>query len=335
VPSTIPAPNNNKRFQAIEGRLHAIEQRLAPKPPNAFARILAAYWAKKKSTLPVTALCLGVLSWFVGPLFKTWLDHRNDPFNSAVDGRIQASLSAPKGVLETLREIQEKANATSTTLDTLKPFIRDVITHQFESVSKLPTRALVGRAPALSDLAVVAKNQNVRIDPKIVAQAGAKLVAASGQEPVLWDAVLKFVDYMSFNNSFFSLLADTTNEPKFTDKYVINIPPSAHPPSIALKGKAPAGVAAQTGYIGEDRNKGLTAGPAWIVMEGGKVGLDEMELRNVVFHCVQISYLGSPVSMKNVYFIDCTFKMTITPVAQNLALALLKPEPSITFRGKL
>ncbi len=39
--------------------------------------------------------------------------------------------------------------------------------------------------------------------------------------------------------------------------------------------------------------------------------------------------------MKNVYFIDCTFKMTITPVAQNLALALLEPEPSITFQSKL
>ncbi len=272
--SAPPTPaSNEKRFQAIEGRLRAIEQRLAPKPPNAFARILAAYWANKKSTLTVTALCLGVLSWFTGPLFKTWLDHRNDASNSTVDARIQASLSAPKGVLETLRDIQEKANATSTTLDTLKPFIQDVITHQFENVSKLPTQALVARAPALSDLAVVAKNQNVGIDPKIVAQTGAKLVAASGQKPALWDVVLKFVDYKSFNNSFFSFLPDTTNEPTFTDKYVINIPTSAHHPSISLKGKAPKDVAAQTGYIGQDRNKGLTSGPAWIVMESGEVGL--------------------------------------------------------------
>jgi hypothetical protein len=59
-----------------------------------------------------------------------------------------------------------------------------------------------------------------------------------------------------------------------------------------------------------------------------------MELRNVVFHDTQIAYFGGPVSMKNVYFINCTFKMGVNPATQQLALALLKPEPSIAFQIK-
>lgn len=271
---------------------------------------------------------------FITPLFQTWLDHRNDGFSNAVDGRIQSSLNAPKGVLETLHEIQEKTNSTSTTLETLKPFIQEVVAHQFENVSKLPPQALLRRAPALNDLAVVAKNQNVRVDPKIVAQVGAKLVAVSDQKPALWDAALRFVEYKSFNNNFSPSFPDVTNEPEFRDKYIINIPKGAQEPSSLLKGKVPADVAAETGYIGQDQNKGLTFGPAWIVMEGGEAGLDGMQLRNVVFRNVQISYVGGPVLMKNVYFINCTFKMPINPIAQHLVLALLKPQASTTFQVK-
>jgi hypothetical protein len=335
--STNPTPTNNRqRLQAIEGRLDTIEQNLnlapkPPKPPNRFIRFFIYYWANKAWTLTVTAICIAVFGWFANPLIKTWLDHRNDSFNKSVDDRIQASLNAPKGVLEVLRETQDKTNMTSTALETLKPFIHDVIAHQFENVSKLPTQALLQRAHALNDLAAVAKNESVKIDPKVVAQAGAKLVAASSQKPVLWDATLKFVEYKSFNNSFSPSLPDTTNEQEFRDKYMMYIPEGAHPPSPSLKGKVPADVAAQTGYIGEDRNTGLAFGPAWIVMEGGEVGLDGLELRNVIFHNVQISYFGGPVSMKNVYFIGCTFKMQNTPITQRLVLALFEPEPSTTF----
>lgn len=86
------------------------------------------------------------------------------------------------------------------------------------------------------------------------------------------------------------------------------------------------------GYIGEeDRNKGMTSGPEWIIAEGGAVGLDGIYLRNVVFHNVRVKYFGGPLTMKNVYFIDCTFDMNVQPKTEQLAMALLAPTPSTSF----
>jgi len=326
---------NKETLQEHENRLQEIETQLGIKlpPPRKTAKERLTEWVKAN---PWISLALSVILTAFSVFVGYWLNHHNEWWKGDVDARVRAVLEEkPGGVLETLKQVRDTVNRTDEKLKTLQPFIQDVIKHQFENVSKLPTGALVPRIPALENLVAVAKNQNVTVDPKIVTEVGTKLVDASRQNAEAWNAVLRWVEYKSFNNSFFSFLPDTTNEPTFTDRYVINLPPSAYPPSILLKGKAPADVAAQTGYIGQDRNKGLTFGPAWIVMEGGEVGIDALDLRNVVFHRVQISYLGGgPVWMKNVYFIDCTFKMTITPVAQNLALALLEPEPSITFQSK-
>ena len=191
---------------------------------------------------------------------------------------------------------------------------------------------MIPRIPALENLVAVAKNQNVAVDPNIVTEVGTKLVDASRQNAEAWHAVLRWVDYKSFNNSFSPSLPDTTNVAAFRDKYVINVPTDAVAPAFSLKGLVPANIAAQTGYIGQgDRNKGLTSGPEWIIAEGGAAGLDNLYLRNVIFHNVSIRYVGAPLIMKNVYFVDCTFDMKVAPKTQQFAIALLAPTPSTYF----
>jgi hypothetical protein len=325
-----------ERLEGIEGRLGQVETllRVRPSTPrSALQRFRKHLWEQikkyKGTVIPLVAISVGVLGWFVSGWFKYYLEHKYDFVNEMVS----TNLNAKGGINDKLGQIQQTVTSTKATLDTLQPFIHDIIQRQFENVAKLRTGALILRIPALENLVAVAKNQKVTVNPNTVTEVGIKLVDASRQNAKVSDAVLRWLEYKSFNNSFFSFLPDTTNEPTFTDRYVINIPESAHPPSILLKGKATADVAAQTGYIGQDRNKGLTFGPAWIVMEGGEVGLDDIEMRNVVFHSVQISYLGRPVSMKNVYFIDCTFNMHVDPKTRQLVIALLAPTPSTSFQS--
>jgi len=192
--------------------------------------------------------------------------------------------------------------------------------------------ASIGETQALL---MKAMDAHVRIAPSLVESMGKRFIDASSQNPSAWNAALQFVNYRSSLNSSFPSLPDTTNEPAFRDKYVINIPTGEERPKFSLKGFVSANRAAQTGYIGEDRNEGLTSGPAWIVMEGGEVGLDGIQLRNVILHNVEVSYYGGPVIMQNVYFVNCTFKMTIHRQTQNLALALLYSPSAMSFESPL
>jgi hypothetical protein len=330
------SPNNKKRLDGIEERLNQIETLLGPrlpKPRSAFQQFREHLWDQVKrhkgTIIPLAAIFVGVLGWFVSGWFKYYLDHRYDFVNEM----ISTNLKAKGGVNDKLDQIQQTADSTKTTLQALQPYIHDTVQRQFENVAKLPTATLMQRIPALKDLVAVAKNQNVAIDPNIVTEVGKKLVDASSDNAEAWGAVLRWVDYKSFNNSFSASLPDTTSVAEFRDEYVINIPTGADHPTFSLKGLVPADSAAQTGYIGEDRNAGLTSGPEWIVIEGGAVGLDGISLRNVIFRNVYIQYFGAPLIMKNVYFIGCTFDMKVDPETRHLAIALLAPAPSTTFQS--
>jgi hypothetical protein len=322
---------NKETLEEHEKRLQEIEARLGlslPAPRKTLKERLKE-WDKAR---PWIKVAIPIILPILTVLFAYWLNHRKEWWNGDVAAQVNVVLEKPDGVLVTLKQVRDTVDRTDEKLKTLEPFIHDVIEHQFENAAKLPTGALIQRIPALNNLVAVARTQNVTVDPHIVTEVGTRLVDASGQNAEAWEAVLRWVDYKSFNNSFSPSLPDTTNAAAFRDKYVINIPPDAVPPTFSLKGLVPADIAAQTGYIGhEDRNKGMTSGPEWIIAEGGAVGLDGMYLRNVVFHNVHIQYFGAPLTMKNVYFIDCTFDMKIEPKARQLAVALLAPTPSTSF----
>jgi hypothetical protein len=176
-----------------------------------------------------------------------------------------------------------------------------------------------------------AKSAGIKVPMSVVGDVGKKFVEATEINPAALNAVIACIEYKSFSNNFPSLLPDTTNVPAFRGRYLIL--KHGAPPTTSLKGLAPADSAAQTGYIGEDRNKGLAYGPAWIVYESGDVDLDEIQLRNVVFRNVHISYLGGPTIIKNVYFIDCTFNVNTSPNARQFAKAILVQASSTSFQS--
>jgi hypothetical protein len=81
----------------------------------------------------------------------------------------------------------------------LQPFIHDVIDHQFENASKLPSQAFQERLPAIKNLLAVAKDQNVRIDPEVMDTLRKKMLGIQVKSPEFWPAAAELISYRSVN----------------------------------------------------------------------------------------------------------------------------------------
>jgi len=67
-----------------------------------------------------------------------------------------------------------------------------------------------------------------------------------------------------------------------------------------------------------------------VIIKGGHQGLDGFAWKRVTFIGTRISYLGSPVTLQDVRFVNCTFDLPRTQkgakLAQYVALSLPKLE---------
>jgi len=164
------SPTPTQRLNDIEPRVAQIETTLGIKPPGPKS-ILSRLWSRswpwvvnnKVWIIPITAILVTLSGIRITDIYKEWKERQDEALAHAVDDRIDKALKAPGGVLETLKGIDGKVDKANTTLDTLQPFIHDVIEHQFENVSKLSPQALGSRLPALRDLLAIAKDQDIRV----------------------------------------------------------------------------------------------------------------------------------------------------------------------------
>ena len=134
---TSARPTTKQFIDRMGSRLDSIENALEikqPAPKSALTIFRAHTWewtvANRSWIIPVAAIVVAIGGWFGSGIFKYWLDHKDDSFNQTVDRRIDRILKAPGGVLATLSDIDRKVDKANTTLDTLQPFIHDVINHQ-------------------------------------------------------------------------------------------------------------------------------------------------------------------------------------------------------------
>jgi len=198
-------PSNKENFDDIFRRLKLVEDALRLRPAvEATKGFLARKWEwviNHKGTSVILGIVFCLASVFDGAYFKYYLDHKDEGFNTAVDKRIRLELEKPDGVLKTLQNIQQTVNRTDTKLNTLEPFIQDLIRHQFESASKLPTAELQKRLPAVQHLLAVAKDQHVKADSKVLDVFRHTLEATPPPTPGFWPATAEFISYRSFNGA--------------------------------------------------------------------------------------------------------------------------------------
>jgi hypothetical protein len=203
--ATIPTKN---RLNAAEGRLDQIEAALGlqpPKPKSAFRQFREHLWQQinlhKSTIIPIVAIVIsatiGIGGWFAASSYRYHLDHKDDAFNNSVDKLVDKKLDAEGGINKQLRTMSESLTAIKTTLEDLKPLIRDVINHQFESVSTLPTATLQERLPAIQHLVSIAKDEGVKASPKVLGRLTQKLGAASTSAVGFWPVAADFITYRS------------------------------------------------------------------------------------------------------------------------------------------
>jgi hypothetical protein len=309
----------NKRISALEDKVASLS---APTLKRRWEWVLS-----HKLTTFLWSLLLCV----VGILGKYYLDHRNDGFNDSVDKRITIKLDAPKGVNERLEAIQQSTNRIEGSLEALNPFIQSVVAHQFETVSKLPTQTLLERLPAVNNLLAVAKDQHVNIQPQIISKIGTDLIGESSEHPPAWKTAISLVEYKTANTEI-PLEIPKPIQVSYDSHYNFETPgDDLTPPKVGTIGEVPREQAAQLNHIGNDMNKDVPGGPAFLLADGGELVLDSMQLRNVILRGVHVFYSGGPVVLNNVYFINCVFVMTSNKNTHGLAVAALSPSPSITF----
>lgn len=218
---TSTPPTTKQQIERINSRLDTIEKVLEIKPPaakSALAKIRTHTWkwvvGNRIWFLPVIAI-LG--TFFGGGIFKYWLDHKDDSFNRTVDGRIESALKTKGGVLATLSDIDRKVDKANTTLDTLQPFIHDVINHQFESASRLSPQAFATHLPAIKNLLAAAREQNVKIEPAITKNLTERLLKADVRSTGYWAIAAEFINYRSQTLAPDTQILLQSNLPNCTD----------------------------------------------------------------------------------------------------------------------
>jgi hypothetical protein len=338
-------PTAKQRFERIDSRLEGIERVLELKPPeprSAFAQFLGHVWqwavANRSWVIPAAAILVAIGGWFGNPLFKYWLDHRDDDLNHKIDIRIDTALKAPGGVLATLSDVQKTTNETNTSLRTLQPFIHDVISHQFEDVSKLPTRALLERIPAVKNLLAVATDQDVKVDPRIVAKTGEKFIGASANNPAAWEGALATADYRSFLNgpapsleTFYPLGSPSFPGIEMTHYRFGGVEGKPSPQLAPSLRRVPVALSAHLEFIASPEKQEAQEGPKALLMVGGDLRLDGLSMRSVVLEGVTLHYEGGPVVLENVVFINCQFVIENVVNGRALGSQLLQAS-NVTFR---
>jgi hypothetical protein len=191
----MPGPTPTQRLNELEPRLEAVEQALGTRPPQP-----KVHWAKRfwNTVLahPGTSTLTTIIV-VVGGLACTQL---KSCFTDAVQHQMDARLKEPGGVLEKLDKLQTTTDKTNTTLETLQPFIQDLVRRQFDTAAKLSPQELGPRLPAVKNLIVAASSQRVAVAPGAADDLTKNLIRVNQDLPNYWPVAAELVSYRSHLN---------------------------------------------------------------------------------------------------------------------------------------
>jgi hypothetical protein len=177
-----------------------------------------------------------------------------------------------------------------------------------------------------------AKKRSTPVPITVVEQAGKSFIEASKIEPTAWDVALEFVSYRTtLNANSAPRIEDPTPADKATFTQIIgNGSPAGL--SILRFGTVPINIAAKYEPFEEPVITDRTTGSRFLVVENhpptNVLELDGMHIRNVIFRNATLGYSGGPVVLENVYFVNCTFKMKLSPESEKLGAMILAAAPT-------
>ena len=189
------------RLSKIEQRLDKVEREVGGKQEGVptFGRLLR--WVVENKVAAGLIIVLTLLLTFVGifasPLFSEWLQSRDDAENRRIDERIDNKL---KPVNEQLQKIDTDLATLNQTIETLRPFIQDLVEHQFTAAAKMDPNSLVSGLSPIQHLVQVARSENIKADPAAVLALGKMVAFLDKTHPNadrIWSASAALASYRS------------------------------------------------------------------------------------------------------------------------------------------
>jgi len=215
-------PSNRDRFDAIEKRLKDVENALPgvvlPNRKNwKLARSAVDFVRSHKgwsvgSGIAIAALLVPIVTlWYMvsSDHEKARIAHETEDFNLRVDARIGNKIG------NQLTDLDQKVTAIGTSLNDLKPYIEDIVRHDFEKVAGLSGVELGKHLPAIQHLVSVAKNQAIQVNPASVNRITEKLLTIQPRPAEFWTVGTDLLSYRSLNDETRKLL--TAPLPNCTD----------------------------------------------------------------------------------------------------------------------
>ena len=189
------------RLSKIEKRLDKVEREVGDKQHGVplFGRLLRWFVENKVASglIVVLTLLLALLGIFASPLFSEWLQSRDDAENRRIDERIDNKL---KPINEQLQKIDTDVAALKGTIGTLRPFIQDLVEHQFAAAAEMKPNSLLSRLSPIQHLVQVARSENIKADPATVLALGRKVAFLDKTQPNadrIWPASAALASYRS------------------------------------------------------------------------------------------------------------------------------------------
>src|ERR1700689_1043575 len=228
-----------------------------------------------------------------------------------------ADMKSDVGALKTsVSSLQDGVGKTNERIDTL---LAKALERAFPQ-SDASKDKISGSLDKMSGLLQFAKDQNVRLEPQLLA-AYAQQVSRVSSDPQVsgeaWNTLGHLLDYRSSLNAAESPAAHEDFIPAPSNGWEMTA-------RAFVKGRGPGSitltfpnrlVSANEAFVYEPIGSVPTVtkeGHPYVrITAKGKsvVILDGLRLRNAIFEGVRIEYDGGPLIMENTYFVNCTFEV--------------------------
>jgi hypothetical protein len=227
--------------------------------------------------------------------------------------------------------LEKEAEFRTKTTDHLVDIDNKLLVLQLSLSSTQPTKSQ--NQAAVKQLLADATARAVSISPAVIQEAGGTFVQAGLSDTGAWDTAMHFLNYRSFLTSIDVRSPLPPGTRLQHTEYVLPKSNFLQQPTVnAIGGSKAPDLPEVRELDAANPNESVAIGPSFLVIGTAPVVLDGLYLKRVIFTDTHIIYKGGPLTMENVFFINCTFEIQQQPQGQAFAQAVLSPQIDVKLK---
>jgi len=185
---------------------------------------------------------------------------------------------------------------------------------------------------AVKEALANAKENDIQLPLRSIVQGGSAFIKAAMNESIAWEGAQEFLAYRSWltlASNIISREAIAAFKPVVASgAYSIpGRPGNPEPKLYGIGAPVPIAQSARLEPIAAPRTQRTELGHEQILLVGGVASLEGMYLRHVILQDLTVSYIGGPVKLEDVSFIDCKFDFRNDEDGRKLGEEILKSSP--------